>query len=147
MTARSARNTFCGALHPLKRIPWSELFIGVLFVVAGAHLWACSPHYPTVVKIKLATVPTGDSVSVLSEPVRENQSLHFTWTIETRFGGVKYLEWAAVALGRQGFTVRERQEHSWTLSKLDDGDAYRLNLKVTQDNPTRVQVTATLTPG
>ena len=102
---------------------------------------------PTVVKVKLATVPAGDTVDVLGEPVRENQSFRFTWTIETRFGAGQYLEWVAAALGRQGFTVRERQDHSLTLSKLDEGDSYRLNVVVIQENPTRVQVTATVAPG
>ena len=146
MARRSAQDFF-GERHPLKRMPTLGIFVGALFVAAGTLLWACSPQYPSVVKVKLATVPTGDTVDVLGEPVRENQSLRFTWTIETRFGGGQYLEWVAAALGRQGFTVRERQEHSLTLSKLDEGDSYRLKVVVVQENPTRVRVTATVAPG
>lgn len=63
--------------------------------IAGVlPLLACSAQYPTVVKIKLATVPVGDSVDVLREPVRENESLRFTWTIETRLEPARYLEWS-----------------------------------------------------
>ena len=74
----------------------------VLFVVAGALLSACSAQYPTVVKIKLATVPPGDTVDALGEPVRETQSLRFTWSVETRLGKGQYLEWVAAALGGAG---------------------------------------------
>ena len=146
MTRRSAQD-LSDTPHSLRRMATTGSVLRVLFVVAGALLSACSSQYPTVVKIKLATVPPGDTVDALGEPVRENQSLRFTWSVETRLGKGQYLEWVAAALGRQGFTVRERQEHSLTLSKLDDGDSYRLNVVVTQENPTRVQVTATVSPG
>ena len=124
-----------------------NILLGALIVVAGGLLVsACSPQYPTVVKIKLTTVPVGDAVDVLGDPVRENQSLRFTWTIETHFEEARYLEWVAAGLGRQGFTVRQRQAHSLMFTKLDVGDAYRLNVEVRQGNPTRVQVTLTASP-
>jgi hypothetical protein len=146
MTRRSAQD-LSDIPHSLRRMATTGGVLRVLFVVAGALLSACSAQYPTVVKIKLATVPPGDTVDALGEPVRENQSLRFIWSVETRLGKGQDLEWVAAALGRQGFTVRERQEHSLTLSKHDDGDSYRLDVVVTQENPTRVQVTATVAPG
>lgn len=149
MTRPSTQDTERGKQHPAVRMPVGcRLSCGVLLVVTvGLIVSACSSQYPTVVKIKLATVPNGDTVDVLGEPVRENQSLRFTWTVETRLERAQYLEWVAAALERQEFTVRERQERSLTLSKLDDGDAYRLSVVVTQEHPTRVQVTATVSPG
>jgi hypothetical protein len=149
MTRPSTQDPERGEQHRVIRMLVGRGFsFGLLLVVTLALIVsACSSQYPTVVKIKLATVPMGDTVDVLSEPVRENQSLRFTWTVETRLERAQYLEWVATALGRQGFNVHERQERSLTLSKLDDGDAYRLSVVVTQEHPTRVQVTATVSPG
>jgi hypothetical protein len=82
MTRPSTQDPARGEQHRVIRMPVGPGFsCGLLLVVTlGLIVSACSSQYPAVVKIKLATVPMGDTVDVLGEPVRENQSLRFTWT-------------------------------------------------------------------
>ncbi len=129
------------------RIPLDKILGSLIAIGAGLSVCACAPQYPTVLKIKIATVPVGDTAGPLGEPIRQNQSLRFTWTVETHFEETRYLEWVAAGLGREGFTLHQRQENSLTLAKLDGGDAYRLYVEVTPEHPTHVQVTITVTPG
>ena len=110
-------------------------------------LSSCSSPEAPVVKIKLATVPVGDTADALSDPVHEKLSRRFTWNVETRLDPTPYLEWVADRLSRQGFTVHDQQERSLTLAKLDEGDAYGMHLEVTHVHPTRVRVTLTASPG
>lgn len=128
--------------HPRLRLVLSSLLLAASFV----PLWACAPQYPTAVRIKLATVPIGDAVDRLGDPIRENGSLRFAWTVESHFDPARYLEWVAAGLAREGFTTQQRQGRSLALTKFDGGDSFRLNIEVFREGPTRVRVGLIVSP-
>ena len=115
-------------------------------VMSAVCLWACSPQYPTVVRIKLTTVPPGGTVDRLGEPVRENHTVRFFWVVESQLAPVRYLEWVVGGLTREGFAIQQRQRLALVLTTFDGGDSYRLNLEVSGEAPTRVRVQLAVSP-
>ena len=133
---------------PVVLLRLSSTLLTLAFALTGALLlYGCSAEYPTVVMIKLATVPAGGTADALGAPARDNQSLRFTWNVETSLDREHYVEWVTAGLIRSGFALRPGDQRFLTFSKLDGGDAYRLTIEVTQEHPTRAQVILTLSPG
>jgi hypothetical protein len=107
---------------------------------------ACSPLYGPVREIKEATVPPGDTAPVLEEPVREAQSLRFSWEFDSHLEPPAYLEWITTRLINRGFAMQQRDAMSIGMTRLDGGDAYRLRIEVTGRSPTHVRVSLLASP-
>jgi hypothetical protein len=90
--------------------------------------------------VKGATVPTGDPVPALEEPVYSDNALQFTWAFDTHLDPRTYLEWVSSQLTTRGFTVQSANSSALELSRVDGGDAYRVRIDVVSSPPTQVRI-------
>jgi hypothetical protein len=93
----------------------------------GLSLSACDdPSRSLAQDVLSRTIPPGDPVPSLSEPVRSGQSLQFTWDFESRMDPTGYADWLKTRLG--DFQVIDGRASNLHLAKQVDGDAYRLHV-------------------
>ena len=107
---------------------------------------ACGHSYQTVEGIRDSVVVAGDARPSLSEPLRDGQSLRFSWQVTSHAEPSRYLEVVTRQLLRSGFELRERTASSIQVSRFVGGDVYRVRLDLTSTNPTRVQVVVITAP-
>jgi hypothetical protein len=74
------------------------------------------------------TVPTGDTVPLISEPIRADQSLQFTWDFETHLSALAYADWLRAQL--RDFQVVDQNRSDLRFGKYQGGDAYRLQVTI-----------------
>lgn len=72
------------------------------------------------------TIPSGDTVPSLSEPVRADQSLEFTWDFETHLSTMAYADWLKAQL--REFQVVAESGSDLRFGQDVGGDAYRLRV-------------------
>lgn len=125
--------------------PGRDMRISVVSI-ACLLTWACGSPAETVRHIKDATVPAGDRAPVLAGPVREAQSLQFSWEFDSALEPVAYLEWVTARLANRGFTIQQREDASVGMSRVDEGDAYRVRVEVSRGVPTHVRVSLRASP-
>lgn len=91
------------------------------------------------------TIPPGDTLPALSEPVRAGQSLQFIWDFETHMSLIDYAEWLKTQL--KDFQVVDENGSDLRFGKQDGGDAYRLHVTFQAAPPvTRVHVQLVAAP-
>jgi hypothetical protein len=125
------------------RLSTAHTFVALVACLLG---WACGSPYPTVRQIEDDTVPPGDTVPVFDQPVRESQSLRFSWEFDSHLEPAAYVDWVTKQLTARGFTVQQRQPSSIGMVRIHGGDAYRLRIDVTGGSPTHVRVTLRSSP-
>jgi hypothetical protein len=115
----------------------------IVCTVAAA---ACAHSYQVVESIRDAVVVAGDERPTLSEPLREGQSLRFSWQVVSRAEPPRYLDVVTTQLLRSGVELRQRNVSSIQASRFVGGDVYRVRLNITSRDPTRAQVIVIAAP-
>ena len=124
---------------------WRAL-LSTYIVVSGFAFSVCSDASRGVAQgILSRTVPAGDTLPALSEPVRAGQSLQFNWDFETHMSVIDYAEWLKTRL--KDFQVVDEHGSDLHLGKQVGGDAYRLHVTLQAATPvTRVHVQLAAAP-
>jgi hypothetical protein len=109
-------------------------------------LAACSDASRAVAQgILRRTVPPGDTPPSLSEPVRADQSLQFTWEFETHLSTMAYADWLKAQL--RDFQVVDERGSDLRFGQAVGGDAHRLHVTFQASTPmTRVHVQLVTSP-
>jgi hypothetical protein len=100
-------------------------FVLLAGLVSATGLSAgCDSSRTTELEMLRRTIPPGDAVPTLSEPVRSGQSLQFTWDFDTRLTSSKYQAWLKEHL--RDFEAVQEGPFRLRLATHIGGDAYRL---------------------
>ena len=146
MTTVPKRATASTRAHSQTRIPRGHVICSRVAVMSCLALLACGSPYQTVRAIKDATVPTGDRADSFADPVAEQQSMRFGWEFDSHLDAGSYLDWVVGQLTNRSFTLNQRGPNAIALTRLDDGDAYRMSIEVVGQSPTHVRITLTISP-
>jgi hypothetical protein len=112
---------------PTVRLTVCRALLSGCIGLGGLALAACSDASRGVAQgILRHTVPPGDTVPSLSEPVRADQSLQFTWDFETHLSTMAYADWLKAQL--RDFQVIAESESDLRFGQSVGGDAYRLRV-------------------
>ena len=117
-----------------------RLFLPAVLVCCFVASDACGSRYEGIQALKGATVPTGDRVPALEEPLHSDNALQFTWDFDTHLDPRTYLEWVSSQLTVRGFTVQSANSRTLELSRVDGGDAYRVRIDIVSSPPTHVRI-------
>jgi hypothetical protein len=131
---------------PTVGLPAWRALLSTYIVLSGFAFAACGDASRGVAQgILSRTIPPGDTLPALSEPVRAGQSLQFTWDVETHMSVSDYAEWLKTRL--KDFQVVEENGSDLHLGTLIGGDAYRLHVTLQAATPvTRVHVQLVASP-
>ena len=119
-------------------------FVLLAGLVSAASLSAgCDSSRTTVQEILRRTIPPGDAVPTLSEPVKSGQSLQFTWEFDTRLTPSEYQVWLKEHV--HDFEVVQESPSGLSMATHIGGDTYRLLMTADPGTGTthiRAQLTA-----